>query len=54
MAYWKIVAQSDTVYVEAPDERGAKERLTAVMGEIPASLLTITEVKKLPKNEELL
>ena len=54
MAFFKIEAQGDTVYVEAPTEQGAIERLTAVMGKIPRSMLTITPVKKLPENEECL
>lgn len=52
MAYFKIEAQGDTVYVEAPTEQGAIDRLTAMMGSIPRSLLTITAVAKLPKGEE--
>ena len=51
---FKIDAQGDTVYVQAATEPEAIDKLTAMMGPIPARLLTITVVKALPKGEELL
>jgi hypothetical protein len=54
MAYWKIEAQDDTMYVEALTEAGAIDRMESFTGPIPKALLKITEVKKLPKGEELL
>lgn len=52
--FWKIEACGDTVYVDAPSEESAREYLEVKMGKIPASLLTVTKINKLPKDEECL
>jgi hypothetical protein len=55
MKIFKIDAQGDTVYVQAESEADALKRLDAAgMGEIPRSMLTLTVVKALPKDEEFL
>ena len=54
MAIFKIDAEGDTVYIEAKDKTDAYGRLCEVMGPIPQSLLTFTQIKKLPTGEELL
>ena len=51
---WKCDAQGDTVYIEAATKADAEARLRSVLGDIPSSLLTWTEVKKLPDGEEFL
>ncbi len=51
---FKIDAMGDTVYVNAATEPEAIDRLTAMMGEIPSRLLTITVVDALPDDEEFL
>lgn len=54
MAIFKIEAEGDVVYVEADSEQLAKEHLFAKIGDIPESLLTVSEVSELPADEELL
>lgn len=54
MKIFKIEAEGDVVYIRADDQDSARIRLTAAMGPIPESLLTWTEVKKLPPGEEYL
>lgn len=54
MAIWKVQAEGDTVYIEAPDREAAEDRLTQFMGDIPTHLLTFTIVDKMPDDEELL
>ena len=51
---FKCEAQDDIVYIKAKDLDGAKARLREVMEEIPETLLTWTEAKKLPKGQEFL
>jgi hypothetical protein len=54
MKIFKVTAQGDVVYIQAVDLEAAKKRLLEVMGEIPAKLLTFSEVDKLPEDEEFL
>jgi len=48
---FKVEACDDVVYVKAPTLRAAKAHITRVVGWVPKSLLTFTEVVSLPKNE---
>jgi len=51
---FKVTAQGDTVYIKAPTVELAQARLTQVMGEIPADLLSFMEVDSLPAGETFL
>lgn len=51
---FKVDAQNDTVYVRAKDAESAYNKIVKVFGFIPESLMTLTEIKKLPKGETLL
>ena len=51
---YKIESQGDAVYVKAESEEIAKQVLYNAFGKIPAKLLTISVVDKVPKGEELL
>ena len=51
---FKVEAEGDTLYIKAVDKKAAQDRLTEVMGPIPASMLRWSSVEKLPKGEELL
>ncbi len=51
---FKVEAEGDVVYIKAVDRKAAQDRLTEVMGPIPASMLKWGTVEKLPKGEELL
>ena len=51
---FKVKAQGDTLYIQAPTKEDAHLQLTEKIGPIPERFLTWTEVEKLPKGEELL
>ena len=51
---FKVEAQGDTLYIQAPTKEDAHLQLTEKIGSIPERLLTWSEVKKLPKGEEFL
>ena len=51
---FKVEAQGDTLYIQAPTKEDAHLQLTEKIGPIPERLLTWTEVTKLPKGEEFL
>jgi hypothetical protein len=51
---FKVKAQGDTFYIQAPTKEDAHLQLTEKIGTIPERLLTWTEVTKLPKGEEFL
>jgi hypothetical protein len=51
---FKVEAQGDTLYIQAPTQEDAHLQLTEKIGPIPDRLLTWGEVKKLPKGEEFL
>lgn len=54
MKIFKVEAQGDTMYMKAEDQQAAERYLFKTVGEIPRSLLTWTEVDKVPEDEELL
>jgi hypothetical protein len=54
MKIFKVEAQGDTLYILARTQEEAKIELSEKIGYIPESLLTWSEVKKLPKGEEFL
>lgn len=54
MKVFECKAMGDLVYIRAKDLEEAKQKLTANMGEIPASILKWKEIKALPKGEEFL
>lgn len=54
MKIFKVEAQGDTMYIQAPSQLKAQERLEEMCGFIPEELLTWSEVKKLPKGEDFL
>jgi hypothetical protein len=54
MKIFKVEAQGDILYIQAPTKEDAHIQLSEKIGYIPESLLTWSEVKKLPKNEEFL
>jgi hypothetical protein len=54
MKIFKAEAEGDTIYVEAEDLDLAKNKFTAVMGEMPEGLVTWSEVDSLPEGEELM
>ncbi len=51
---FKVEAQGDTLYIQAPTQEDAHIQLSEKIGYIPESLLVWSEVKKLPKGEEFL
>lgn len=51
---FKVEAEGDTVYIQAPDKSSARERLFKFTGEIPDSWLTWSEVDSLPEGEAFL
>jgi hypothetical protein len=51
---FKVEAQGDTLYIQAPTQEDAKIELSEKIGYIPECLLTWSEVKKLPKGEQFL
>jgi len=51
---FKVEAEGDTMYINADNLDQAKYRLLKMVGPIPESLLTWTEVSELPKGEEFL
>lgn len=54
MKIFKIEAQGDVLFIQAATEPEALDILTDKMGEIPASLLTVSVVDELPAGEEFL
>jgi hypothetical protein len=54
MKIFKVEAQGDTLYIQANHQSDALRQLEEFSGPIPSSLLTWSEVKKLPKGEEFL
>lgn len=44
MKYFRFSAEGDSVYVTAPNEFDARACFNAVIGEVPDSLLTVTEI----------
>lgn len=54
MKIFRFEAEGDTVYIGAETEEKASEKMVKVFGFIPEELVTVTEVKKLPKGETLL
>lgn len=52
--YFKVEAEGDTLYVAADSLDNAKKRFTEMIGEVPDSLVTWTEVDELPAGEEAL
>jgi|HubBroStandDraft_2_1064218.scaffolds.fasta_scaffold197130_3 hypothetical protein len=54
MKIFKVEAQGDTLYIRANHQSDALRQLEEFSGPIPSSLLTWTEIPKLPKGEELL
>ena len=51
---WKCEAQGDTVYIEAESADEAFKQLCAKIGDMARSLVTITEIDRLPDGEEYL
>ena len=54
MKIFKVDAQGDTLYIRANHQSDALRQLEEFCGPVSSSLLTWSEVKKLPKGEELL
>jgi hypothetical protein len=54
MKIFKVEAQGDTLYIRANHQSDALRQLEEFSGPIPSSLLTWSEIDKLPKGEELL
>lgn len=54
MKIFKVEAQGDTLYIRAPHKSDALRQLEEFAGPIPSSLLTWTEIAKLPKGEQFL
>jgi len=50
---FKCEAEGDVLYFKASSEDKAKKKLFDLMGEIPESLLTWTEISELPEGAEL-
>jgi hypothetical protein len=51
---FKVEAEGDVMFIKAGDLADAKRKLLAVMGPIPESMLTWTEVEALPAGEEFM
>lgn len=51
---FKVEAQGDVLYIQANHQSDALRQLEESMGPIPSSLLTWSEVVKLPEGEEFL
>ncbi len=51
---FKVDAQGDTLYINAEDQADASKQLAEKIGNIPASMLSWSEVAELPENEEFL
>lgn len=49
---FKVEAEGDTLYFGASDLDDAKAQFTALMGDVPESLLTWSEEDALPDGEE--
>ena len=54
MSIFKVVAQGDTMYIEAENQETAAEKLRTVCGEIPDHLLDWSEVAEAPEGETIL
>lgn len=54
MKIWKCEAMGDVIYIQAADKAAARARLFEVMGPMPDSILSWSEVKTLPEGEEFL
>lgn len=51
---FKVQAEGDTMYIQAPTLQDARNKLKDKCGPIPESLLTWTRVDNLPEDEEFL
>jgi hypothetical protein len=51
---FRVAAQGYLFYIQAPTQGDAHIQLSEKIGYIPESLLTWSEVRKLPKGEEFL
>lgn len=51
---FKVEAPGDTLYIQAPTQEDAHIQLSEKIGYIPEYLLTWSEVKELPQDEEFL
>lgn len=51
---FKVEAEGDTLYIQAPTKEDAHLQLTEKIGNIPEELLTWSEIKGLPKDEEFI
>ena len=54
MKIFKVEAQGDILYIRASHQSDALRQLEEFSGPIPSSLLTWSEVIKLPKGEKFL
>jgi hypothetical protein len=54
MKIFKVEAEGDVLYIQAPTKEDAHLQLTEKLGPIPNYLLKWSEVKKLPKGEDFL
>lgn len=51
---WKFAAQGDQLYIKGETEELARAKFREHFGDVPESMLEITEVDAVPEGEELL
>lgn len=51
MPLFKVTAQGDNVYFDAPDMNKAKLQFERDFGKVPEAMLQWSSIKKLPKGE---
>ena len=49
---YKVEAEGDTIYFHCANRDELAKKMDRAFGGIPEELLTITEIKKLPKGQE--
>lgn len=51
---FKVTAEDDRLFFGAETQAEAEQKFTAMMGPVPAEMLSWQEVQELPEGEELL
>ena len=49
---WKVEAQGDTIYIQAPTFDDAELKFIEAFGRVPKKLVTWTQIDSIPEGEE--
>jgi hypothetical protein len=52
MLTFKVEAQGDTIYIQAPTKADAELKFVEAFGKVPKKLLTWTQIDAIPDGEE--